>query len=117
MSDFYGIFHEKPEPDEARRRWQLIINNNEYNNSPYLQKPMKIIGNETHFEKVILYLQFENLDSTSNEVERDNRGFRKRQKLHYRIRKKDQIQALLDRRLIRNKEKITPTKLLRRAVS
>jgi len=36
-------------------------------------------------------MEYENLDATSNHVERTNRWFRKRQKTHYRNRKEENI--------------------------
>jgi hypothetical protein len=52
--------------------------------------------------------------STSNDVERDNRGFRKHQKAHYRFRSKESIQILLDRRLVSAGPPITAEQLKRR---
>jgi hypothetical protein len=49
-----------------------------------------------------IYLRYDNLNSTTNDVERDNRGFRRRQNAHYRLRDKRSIQVMLDRRLLRD---------------
>jgi len=107
MDEFYGLFNGKPRPSTAKSRWQLMIARPEYAASPILKRALKILKDEVKFNKVSLYLNFRNLDSTSNEVERDNRGFRKRQKTHYRFRDKASLEALLKRGLV---EAGAPTK-------
>jgi len=52
------------------------------------------------FEKTLTFLDYENLDSTSNQVERTNMWFRKRQKTHYRNRKEENIINMLKADLI-----------------
>lgn len=100
MDDFYGIFDGNPRPSMANERWELLIKRSEYVGSPYLAGALKILGDEERFDKVALHLSYANLNSTSNDVERDNRGFRKRQKTHYRFRDRESIEALLKRRLV-----------------
>jgi hypothetical protein len=55
-------------------------------------------------------MRYANLSSTSNDVERDNRGFRRRQNAHYRQR----IQVMLDRRLLRDGPPETGERLKKR---
>jgi hypothetical protein len=113
MTDLYGIFDGKPRLSEAEGRRFKILKNAAYAASPYLKGPLEILADAAKFQKVALYLTFANLNSTSNDVERDNRGYRKLQKAHYRLRSKESIQALLDRRLVR-KAPISANKLKRR---
>jgi len=101
MDEFYGLFNGQPRPKVAKARWQALIGQPDYTASPILTGALQILQDEAKFDQVALFLQFENLNSTSNDVERDNRGFRKAQKTRYRVRSKGSLQALLDRRLIR----------------
>lgn len=100
MDDFYGIFDGKPRPSTAKERWEILIKKPRYTSCPMLAGALKILADGEKFDKVALYLSFANLNSTSNDVERDNRGFRKRQKTHYRFRDKESLEALLRRRLL-----------------
>ncbi len=57
---------------------------------------------------------YKNLNSTSNDVERDNRGFRKDQKSHYRFRSPESLQVYLNFRLLRAGAPTTAIRLERR---
>lgn len=114
MGDFYGLFDGKPRPKTAKERWRHLISKPEYAASPYLAGPLKLLQDEATFDKVAVYLSYENLNSTSNDVERDNRGFRLRQKAHYRFRDKESLKALLKRRLVEAGPPIKPERLKRR---
>ncbi len=114
MDDFYKIFSGKPRPKDAAWHRQHLLNNADYAASPYLVTAREILKDDVKFEKVALYLNFKNLNSTSNDVERDNRGFRKGQKAHYRFRSPESLQAYLDRRLLRAGAPTTCARLERR---
>ena len=114
MDDFYDIFNGKPRPNTAKDRWGHLVAKPEYTASPYLATALKILKDEVKFDKVAVYLSYANLNSTSNDVERDNRGYRKRQKTHYRFRDEKSIEALLKRRLIEAGEPTRREKLKRR---
>lgn len=114
MDDFYGVFNGKPRPSTAKMRWKLLTAKPEYAASPSLAGALKILKDEEKFDKVALYLNFKNLDSTSNDVERDNRGFRKRQKTHYRFRDRASLEALLKRKLVEAGAPATGERLRRR---
>ena len=101
VDDFYGIFQGKPRPKEAARRRQRLLQNTDYAASPFLAAPLEILKDDVKFAKVALYLNYKNLNSTSNDVERDNRGFRKGQKSHYRFRSPESLQVYLNCRLLR----------------
>jgi len=100
--EFYGLFAGKPRPTEAERRREAIVTNAAYLACPYLAGAMKALADGKKFAKVCIFLSYANLNSTSNEVERDNRGYRKRQTSHYRLRDAQSIQVMLNRRLLRD---------------
>lgn len=100
MDEFYGIFNGKPRPSTANERRLLMLTNPAYVESPYLTGAVKLLRDGEKFQKVALYLSFKNLNSTSNDVERDNRGFRKRQKAHYRLRSEASLTVMIRRRLV-----------------
>lgn len=102
MMAFYGLFDGKPRPTEAKRRWLALVANPAYAGCPYLAGALKALSDELKFDKVCLFLSYANLNSTSNDVERDNRGFRRRQNAHYRLRDKRSIEVMLRRRLLRD---------------
>jgi hypothetical protein len=102
MVEFYALLDGKPRPKEAKRRWQALLANPAYQACTQLAGALKGLADEKKFDKVCLYLRYQNLNSTSNEVERDNRGFRRRQNAHYRLRDKKSLQIMLDRRLLRD---------------
>lgn len=114
MNDFYGIFNGKPRPSTANERRLLLLGNPVYAASPLLTEARKTLQDDGKFQKVALYLHFKNLNSTSNDVERDNRGFRKIQKAHYKFRTKESREALLKRRLVKAGPPPTPEQLQRR---
>jgi transposase-like protein len=102
MVEFYGLFAGKPRPSEAKRRWRALVANPAYQACTQLAGALKPLADEKKFDKVCTYLKYENLNSTSNEVERDNRGFRRRQNAHYRLRDQTSIEIMLERRLLRD---------------
>ena len=75
---------------------------------------IEILEDDAKFKKVTLYLNYRNLNSTSNDVERDSRGFRKCQKAHYRFRSPESLQANLNCRLLRRGAPTTAIHLERR---
>lgn len=114
MVAFYGLFAGKPTPTEANGRRETIVANPAFVASPYLVGAMKIMSDEAKFAKVSVYLSYTNLDSTSNAPERDNRGYRKRQMTHYRLRDKRSIEIMLRRRLLRHGAPTIAARLTRR---
>ena len=102
MVEFYGLFAGKPRASEAKRRWRALSANPAYQACTQLAGALKSLRDEKKFDKVCIYLKYDNLNSTSNDVERDNRGFRRRQNAHYRLRDKKSIAIMLERRLLRD---------------
>lgn len=114
MDDFYGIFDGKPRPSTAKERWEILLKKPQYTSCPVLAGALKILQDEEKFDKVAVFLSFANMNSTSNDVERDNRGFRKRQKTHYRFRDRQSLEALLKRRLLESGPPMGAERLRRR---
>lgn len=67
----------------ARQRRDQIIAR--FSHLPELQSVIKLLRGKA-FEQMIVYLDYENLDKTNNEVERTNRTYRKGEKQRYRAR-------------------------------
>jgi hypothetical protein len=68
--------------------------NERYLADGYLSLALKRLS-QGKCENMITFLDYMNLDLTSNHVERTNRWFRKRQKTHYRNRKERTIRNML----------------------
>lgn len=116
MTDFYGLFEGKPSPTEANRRRERLLDEPAYVDSPYLAEALASLEDHAKFAKVCVFLAYDNLDSTSNAAERDNRGFRKRQKTHYRLRDERSIEVMLRRRRLRAGPPVSTERLRRRTV-
>ena len=114
MDGFYAIFKGKPRPKDAAWRRLRLLKNADYIASPFLAQAVEILKDDVKFAKVALYLNYKNLNSTSNDVERDNRGFRKGQKSHYRFRSPESLQVYLNCRLLRSGAPSTAIRLERR---
>jgi len=85
VEKFHSLFERGISQQQARYRRTKLLNN------PYSQKLscFKRIANmipKEKFEKMIVFLSYENLDRTSNHVERTNRRFRMLQKTRYKRR-------------------------------
>jgi hypothetical protein len=65
----------------GRQRLAEMLTNPEYREMGDLRLALKRLG-KGKFERMITFLDYENLDATTNHVERTNRWFRKRQKTH-----------------------------------
>jgi len=97
--DVYELFGPGvQEPDEARRRRREILANRRFR-LPFLEPLLTALEDDAVFERLIVALQYENAERTTNHVERQNREYRKRQKSHYRLRTRRSEDALLARML------------------
>ncbi len=76
---FYRLFEKGISKQTARLRRTLMVNNLEYQANPVLAKALKKLKKEA-FEKMITFLEWDNVDCTNNHVERNNRCFRMMQK-------------------------------------
>ena len=66
-----------------------------YQANPFLARALKKLAKDK-FEKMIVFLAWENVDSTNNHVERNNRVFRMMQKTRYKRRQTHTIQMALE---------------------
>lgn len=87
------------DPDDARRRRDAILADANFA-LPFLEPLLKPLRDEVLFNKLIVSLDYENAERTTNHVERQNREWRKRQKSHYRLRTRRSERALLDQMLL-----------------
>lgn len=102
--DVYEVF--APSQDLAIA-WHLrheIITNSTYKAHPQLAKGVAKLQDDQQFLKMMTYTEFENLNRTNNSVERFNRWIRKKQKSHYRLRRKSTIANALALRMKQERE-------------
>ncbi len=92
---FYQLFDKDSTQQQARYRRTRMVNNPEYQANPFLARALKKLDKDK-FEKMIVFLAWENVDRTSNHVERNNRVFRMLQKTRYKRRKAQTIQMALE---------------------
>jgi hypothetical protein len=97
---FYRLFQKGISQQAARYRRTVMINNADYQANPFLAKALKKL-NKDLFEKMIVFLDWENVDRTNNHVERNNRTFRMLQKTRYKRRKVHTIEKALELELYR----------------
>ncbi len=72
-----------------------MVDNAAYQANAFLAKALKKISKDK-FDKMIVFLGWENVDRTSNHVERNNRVFRMLQKTRYKRRKVHTIEKALE---------------------
>jgi hypothetical protein len=98
MEKFYSLFGSDDQADAELIR-QEILADKRFQADPHLTKSVARLEDDERFHKLTLFLNYENLERTSNHVERDNRRFRKRQKAHYRLRLRETITNALNLKL------------------
>ncbi len=79
-----ALFRESEDKDDARARRDEILDR--FGDVPELKKVLNVIRGAA-FEQMIVYLDYENLDKTNNNAERENRVYQKGEKVRYRARK------------------------------
>ena len=72
-----------------------MINKDAYQTNRFLARALKKLR-KNKFEQMIVFLAWENLDRTSNHVERNNRVFRMLQKRRYKRRQDHTIQKAIE---------------------
>ena len=92
---FYRLFELGITKQCARYRRTRMVNNSEYQANSFLARALKKVRKNT-FEKMIVFLGWENVDRTNNHVERNNRVFRLLQKTRYKRRKVHTIEKALE---------------------
>ena len=91
---FYRLFERDITKQSARYRRTRMVNHAAYQANAFLSKALKKINKEK-FDKMIVYLAWENVDRTNNHVERHNRVFRMLQKTRYKRRKVHTIEKAI----------------------
>jgi transposase-like protein len=79
-----ALFRESRDKDDARSRRDAILE--QFKDVAGLKKVLNAIRGDD-FEQMIVYLDYENLDKTNNDAERENRVYQKGEKVRYRARK------------------------------
>jgi hypothetical protein len=96
---FYRLFKPGITKQCARYRRTWVVNAAEYQANAFLARALKKICKDI-FEKIIVFLGWENVDRTNNRVERNNRVFRMLQKTRYKRRKSRTIEKALELELL-----------------
>ena len=92
---FYRLFEPSITKQCARYRRTRMVNTAAYQANSFLAKALKKVRKDV-FEKMIVFLGWENVDRTNNHVERNNRVFRMLQKTRYKRRKVHTIEKALE---------------------
>ena len=92
---FYRLFEKGITKQCARYRRTRMVNNQDYQDNEFLAKALKKLKKD-RFEKMIVFLGWENVECTNNHVERNNRVFRMMQKTRYKRRKNHTIKKALE---------------------
>lgn len=92
---FYRLFEKGLTKQCARLRRTRMVNNPLYQANAFLAKALQKIGKDK-FDKMIVFLGWENGQRTNNHVERNNRVFRMMQKTRYKRRKPHTIEKALE---------------------
>jgi hypothetical protein len=92
---FYRLFEKGLTKPWARLRRTRMVNNPLDQANAFLAKALQKIGKDK-FDKMIVFLGWENGQRTNNHVERNNRVFRMMQKTRYKRRKPHTIEKALE---------------------
>jgi transposase-like protein len=92
---FYRLFDKGITKQCARSRRTRLVNQAPYQANAFLAKALKKISKDK-FDKMIVFLGWENGQRTNNHVERNNRVFRMMQKTRYKRRKPHTIEKALE---------------------
>ena len=114
--DLLNLFSRNQTKEEMEKRRNHFLINEWYQWDKHLSKAVNFVRS-IYFLEAVEFMNHENLDSTSNSVERANRWFRKRQKTHYRNRKAETITNMLNADLMRQMELKKPSLLVQAEVA
>lgn len=115
--DLLSLFGKNQTKEMAFQQLASMLANPDYSTNVHLRSAMARLG-KGKFPKMITFLDYENLEHTTNHVERTNRWFRKRQKTHYRNRLDRTIRNMLKADLMRWSENPpSPVRLTRRSIA
>ena len=102
--EFYALLSKEISPRQARYRWTRLMGRKKYKGFTHLENALKKLSKDK-FEKMIVHLYYENVDRTSNHVERHNRSFRMLQKTRYKHRRLKNIIMIIELHLLRQMKK------------
>lgn len=100
VDEVHGLFEKGITKETARRRRDRLAKKADYMEVPQLKRAIHRVR-RGEFEKMIVFLAYENLDRTNNHVERGNRSFRMIQKTRYRRRRPGTIMLALELHVLR----------------
>ena len=100
VDDVHCLFEKGISKQAARRRRNSLAKREEYLGIPKLKRAIHRLARHK-FEKMIVFLDYQNLDRTNNHVERGNRAFRMLQKTRYRRRHTRTIMLALELHVLR----------------
>lgn len=88
MNDYYQLFDPTGNSlDIAHARRAQLVNRSEYQAVPALKAILDKLADDDIFHKLTVFLEYHNLDRTTNDAERTNRDTKRRQQQqHYRLR-------------------------------
>lgn len=101
MMDVYNMFDQHSTQAAKDKRKQLL-ENTDYLQDKHINRALKRLPIDK-FNKMITYMEYENLNATNNDAERAARNFRRMQNSHYRLRTKYTIENMLAHELMRQK--------------
>lgn len=99
MLDVFSLFRPAITFEEAQAKRQEMLQNPAYQSDEHLKKALKKFEDDAQFAKMMVYTGYRNLNRTNNDVERANRWMRKKQKSHYRLRRKSTIGNAIAQRM------------------
>jgi len=100
VDDVHCLFEKGITKTTARRRKNRLAKNPDYTGVPQLKRAIHRLARHK-FEKMVVFMAYENLDRTNNHVERGNRSFRMIQKTRYRRRRTRTIMLALELHVLR----------------
>ena len=100
VDEVHGLFEKGITRTTARRRRNRLAKNPDYKEVQELKRAIHRVRRH-EFEKMIVFMAYENLDRTNNHVERGNRSFRMIQKTRYRRRRTRTILLAVELHVLR----------------
>lgn len=94
MLDLFALLAHEQSQQQAREKYQALMTRADYRSQVNLAKALSYLSVET-FERMMTFLDYENLDRTNNCAERGGRRFRQIQNSHYRLRRTRSLRAWL----------------------
>jgi transposase-like protein len=104
MTDIYNLLDKDSKVSQKKLKEKYKELHTHYSQDKELGMILSKHLNQHKLERVTLFMNYKNLDSTNNACERAARKFRKRQKSHYKLRSKQSIIASFKHELMRQKE-------------